>query len=243
MLVKGATREQILAAVKFAGERFGDNLTVKRLDFAGRTRNGADKYTLTITVKSSAGPGARRSPEGRRIAAACWHAHGALIDAMPDGVTVDTSTGAGGLRTVKPGDKWHDWRINDLPGSVWYYTWASSLCECEPSDAYAAGQTSRDARGLNMPADAPADADWPTFRRDNARSGYTKADLPAGGSVDLVVSDGGGNPAPAASAAAFWMRSTPDAGPMLGADAGGRLARIAENESVGSGSAMPSDRR
>jgi len=175
MLVRGATREQIIAAVKFAGERFGDNIAVKRLDAAGLTRDGRDKYILTLTVNTSSGPGGRRAVgTGRRIAAACWHAHGAVIDALPDGVTVTSSVGWGKPVTVKPGDTWHDWRVNDMPGSRWHHLSASDLCECDAADAYAAGQTYRRARGLDMPAHMPAVPYWTDAApfADTVHAGY-----------------------------------------------------------------------
>ena len=65
---------------------------------------------------------------------------------MPILTEVTATAGGDGPRTVKPGDKWHNWRVNDMPGSPWYNLSASDLCECDYSDAYRAGETYRDKR-------------------------------------------------------------------------------------------------
>lgn len=65
------TPHDLYAAVqKVSDEQYAGNLTFKRHP----SRSG-NFYNFTLTVLDSSKPGARRSPSGRRIAAACWHAH------------------------------------------------------------------------------------------------------------------------------------------------------------------------
>lgn len=49
---------------------YNENLTFKRLP-----EEIGLALSFTLTVHKSSGPGARRGERGRRIAAACWHAH------------------------------------------------------------------------------------------------------------------------------------------------------------------------
>jgi hypothetical protein len=64
--------------------QYGGNVIFKRPP----ERDGR-AISFTLTVKRSDGPGARRSATGRRISAACWHAHrdvlGAIFRVAPDG--------------------------------------------------------------------------------------------------------------------------------------------------------------
>jgi hypothetical protein len=63
--------------------------------------------SLRLSVASSRGPGARRSHSGRRMAAACWHAHRdvlrELFEQYPD-ATVRTA-----LATYKGKGGFEDW--------------------------------------------------------------------------------------------------------------------------------------
>lgn len=63
--------------------------------------------SLRLSVRSSRGPGARRSHSGRRMAAACWHAHrdvlAELFNQVPD-ATVRTA-----LATYRGRDGFLDW--------------------------------------------------------------------------------------------------------------------------------------
>jgi len=126
MLVRNASIYDIGKALRLTNEEFDRNITFRRLDFAGRTRQGGEKYTVTLTVNDSKESGARRSNTGRRISAACWHAYGTFMDNLPSGSEIVTSTSIG--RTVKsPGDRWVDWNI----GSRMYPMYYSDACECE----------------------------------------------------------------------------------------------------------------
>ena len=79
-----ASLEDVEASLKLTSARYyAGNLVFKR---APEQRGHWVHFTLT--VKSSAGPGSRRSYSGRRISAACWHAHRdvmlALFARIPD---------------------------------------------------------------------------------------------------------------------------------------------------------------
>ena len=119
MLVRNATRDDIIEALNKVNAEFDGNIKTKRFDHAGKTRQGDDKWNVTLTVENSKDAGGRVSGHGRRIAAACWHVHGTFMDSLPDG-TVIVSLG----RKVSPGDYWCDWRIG--PGSFYM----SESCDC-----------------------------------------------------------------------------------------------------------------
>ena len=70
-------------------------------------------------------PGVSIGPNGRRIAAACWHVHGDFFDALfaicPDAVVMSM-----GKVITKDGGNWQDWN----KGSMMYPKLASACCEC-----------------------------------------------------------------------------------------------------------------
>ena len=131
MLIKGATREEIHAALEEANTYFGGNLQFNRFDPAGSTRDGRQKHHVTLRVTSSKGPGHRlgfaysdRKP--RRLVSACWHAHGRFFDALPEGTEIQTSMGQSGTVTVLAGDQWNDYDV----GSIMRPRLMSEMCEC-----------------------------------------------------------------------------------------------------------------
>lgn len=63
-------------------DKYHSNLTCDAADLGTQRRPGTN---FTLAVKSSFGPGARRSWTGRRMPKACWHAH---RDVMIDIFTV-----------------------------------------------------------------------------------------------------------------------------------------------------------
>lgn len=121
MIIKGATRDQIEAAVDRTSRTYSGNIRIKSIAATGHTRAGAPKFSVTITCKTSKGPGARRSPEGRKVAAACWHAHGVFIDSLPASAQVESM----GVKT-HPGAPWRDWNA----GSMRAPKKMSQCCEC-----------------------------------------------------------------------------------------------------------------
>ncbi len=123
MLVRNATYEDICRALDKTNVDFDGNIKFKRCDYSGQTKQDRAKFTATLTVFDSSGPGGRRNREGRKIAAACWHVHGRFMDHLPDHVEVVVTTMP--CRYIfRPGDTWQDWNITTAPN------WPMSLC-CE----------------------------------------------------------------------------------------------------------------
>ena len=131
MEFRNVSREVLENALDAVNEMFGGNITWKRSpEHIRNTRQGGPVHLATLTVKDSSGPGARRSRNGRRIAAACWHAHGELFDAVwerEEMASIVVAGGPSGRRIMtSPADNWEDQNI----GSNWYPFYFSEACEC-----------------------------------------------------------------------------------------------------------------
>ena len=124
MLVRDATYEDICRALDKTNVDFDSNIKFKRCDYAGQTRQDRAKFTVTLTVFDSSGPGGRRGREGRKISAACWHVHGRFMDHLPDHAEIVSSMPT--RHVVKPGDPWQDWDV----GSYFAPMQMSLACEC-----------------------------------------------------------------------------------------------------------------
>lgn len=123
MLIKGATQEQLTKALETVNKRFDGNIQFNRFDHAGRTRDGKEKFNVTLRVESSKGKGARRSQNGhRRMINACWHVHGFFFDALPKGTEIKS-----GPYNLHPGDPWHDRNIGSQIEPLYY----SEACDCD----------------------------------------------------------------------------------------------------------------
>jgi hypothetical protein len=109
-------------ALEQSNKEFDDNLIFKRFEFIGQTRDKTDKYRVTLTVKSSKEKGGRIGHSGKRVAAACWHAHGTFFDNLP----VGTEIIVGNSNKIYAGDRWVDTNI----GSVYNPLYYSEACEC-----------------------------------------------------------------------------------------------------------------
>ena len=71
MKIKGLTISELRAAVEHVSNiNYSGNITFKR-----EPEQNGNFINFTLTVKDSSQKGGRRSNTGRRIAAACWHAH------------------------------------------------------------------------------------------------------------------------------------------------------------------------
>ena len=125
MLIRNATYDDIIEALNQVNAEFDGNIKTKRFDHAGKTRQGGDKYNVTLSVNDSRAKGGRRGRSGRRIAAACWHAYGTFRDYLPEGTEVISNT-AKGRDVEHPGDPWQDWNI----GSAYYPFYYSDACDC-----------------------------------------------------------------------------------------------------------------
>jgi hypothetical protein len=128
MIVKNANMDHFHAALAVVNARYAGNIKFKTLEPKGR------RISFTLTVVSSTigtgkakvtAPGVSIGPNGRRIAAACWHCHGDFFDALfrvcPDAVVMSM-----GKVITKDGGNWQDWN----KGSMMYPKLASECCEC-----------------------------------------------------------------------------------------------------------------
>lgn len=77
MYAKNCEISDLNRALDTVNEKYGDNIEYK----SGPEYRG-NRILFTLKVKNSRGPGARISPHGRRLPAACWHIHGDFFDAL-----------------------------------------------------------------------------------------------------------------------------------------------------------------
>ena len=128
MIVKNAALENFHAALAVVNARYDGNIKFKTLESKGK------RISFTLTVLSTTigkgkakvtVPGVSIGPNGRRIAAACYHVHGDFFDALfrvcPDAVVMSL-----GKVITKDGGNWQDWN----KGSMIYPKLASECCEC-----------------------------------------------------------------------------------------------------------------
>jgi len=147
MTIRHATYEQIIEALRKTNLIFRDNIVFKRCDHEEAHR--ALTHRVTLTVMATRGPhnvtlpGTRLSASpfsttkrgrGKRISAACWHAHGVffyyLISLDPEAVILSGGSLAhpGSYHKISSkGGNWVDWNI----GSAMYPIYMSDACECE----------------------------------------------------------------------------------------------------------------
>lgn len=72
MFVWGVTPTQLAKIVRtISADKYEGNVIFKN----GPEMASSKKMTFTLTVKRGAQPGGRRAPDGRKVAAACWHVH------------------------------------------------------------------------------------------------------------------------------------------------------------------------
>ena len=115
-------------AQKVLDEKFQGNITIKT-EPEKVQRDGRLVVHVRLGVKSSSGPGGRRSREGRKIAAACWHAYGEFFDAL---AAADPECE---IQVSNLNDrKWllaedHGWQDSNI-GSMYCPLRHSEACEC-----------------------------------------------------------------------------------------------------------------
>ena len=125
MQVRNVTSEDLSEALDKTNEGFEGNVQFRRCEHAGMTRQGTDKFTVTLTVFDSSAPGSRRSPTGRKIASACWHVYGTFMDALPEVAKIVSAYPTRHISS--PGDTWVDWPIR----AGGYHIYMSDACECQ----------------------------------------------------------------------------------------------------------------
>ncbi len=92
MKIKGISETDLRAALDSASAEFyAGNLQFKR-----EPERSGNFLHFTITVDNTRNPGGARSSQGRRIAAACWHAHRdfmrAIFKLAPDALLITALT-------------------------------------------------------------------------------------------------------------------------------------------------------
>lgn len=122
MKAKHVTIADLETAMADVNRQYNGNLEFDRLEANGKSVN------FTLRVKSSSGPGHRLGFHGRKMAKACWHAHGDFFDALfavkPDAIVI--SRGGPGAVVTKASGNWQDCNI----GSQVQPLLLSQACEC-----------------------------------------------------------------------------------------------------------------
>jgi hypothetical protein len=122
MIIKGATKEEVENALAKVNSEFDNNVRFKTFKELKPTRAHEPVFSVTLTVHSSKAKGARRTYDGHRLAAACWHVHGTFFDSLPEGTQIRVSR----MKPIRPGDAWQDWNA----GSQARPAFISELCDC-----------------------------------------------------------------------------------------------------------------
>jgi hypothetical protein len=120
-MVTTASLDTICKAMNRINKRYKNNVMFNRLDVVGK------RIHFTLRVRSSKGLGARRSHSGRRLACACWHAHGHLFEAILkyDPSAKIMSQGVKTTITVLGGN-WVDKNIGSMVQPIMF----SQACDC-----------------------------------------------------------------------------------------------------------------
>ena len=90
-------------------------------------KDGRTDWLVRLSVHNSRGEGSAVSHSGRRTSSACWHVWGTFFENLPNGTVVYTRLKDAPFVTVGQDDLWNDYKV----GSVYSYTYASQLCDCE----------------------------------------------------------------------------------------------------------------
>ena len=121
MKAKNITREEMEKALKMVNKKYKKNIVWKR-----DPEKSGNFLNFTLTVVDSNKVGSRRSAEGRRISAACWHVHGDLFEAMIE-IAPDVIIKSLDKTITAEGGNWEDMNI----GSFCYPLMVSEACNCE----------------------------------------------------------------------------------------------------------------
>jgi hypothetical protein len=120
-MIISATIPEIKKALEKANEKVQGNLMFAEIVRKRIGRDGDPKTKVRLTVKSSRAQGAKRTASGRRVAAACWHAHGYFFDSLPEGTKIQALN-----TTFQAGDVWRDWNEQ----SMGIIKPTSQCCDC-----------------------------------------------------------------------------------------------------------------
>ena len=120
MEFRNCTQDDLQAALVKVNEKYGGNVIWNRSpERVGR------RFRATLKVASSKGAGARRSHSGRRLASACWHAHGHFFEALFSIAPEAVVKSAGNMITRQSGN-WQDSNIGSMMQPLMY----SRACDC-----------------------------------------------------------------------------------------------------------------
>lgn len=114
-----ATIIELNRALELVNERFNNNIKFKRLD------NKGNRKIFTLTVKNSKDAGGRIGFTGKRVAAACWHAHGYFFDALFS-INENIYIYSMGKKITADSGNWQDKNIGSIMSPLYY----SQACKC-----------------------------------------------------------------------------------------------------------------
>jgi hypothetical protein len=127
MTALNASGSDLCKALFHVNSVFGGNIEFKNMQSIS-----ARRVRFTLTVHDSRGPGARLSPSGRRIAAACWHVHGLFFEELFKACPNAEIRGGHDPKTGRPllitadGGNWQDRNIGSVAEPFLY----SRACGC-----------------------------------------------------------------------------------------------------------------
>lgn len=125
-LPTGLSGDKIQNALESIQAKYNRNLRFKRFDFDGYSRDGREHYQVTLTVNLARDKGGTYK-NNRHVAAACWHAHGDFLEALPAGTIVRTSPRDRQPIEIGKDNVWVDYNV----GSLYRPLHASEACHCE----------------------------------------------------------------------------------------------------------------
>lgn len=115
-----ATLDTLQQALAETNKKYCGNLAFNRLEQDG------GRVNFTLRVNSSKGPGARRGFTGRRMAKACWHAHGDFFATV---LRLDPAAriASNGSVITAQGGNWQDKNIGSMMQPLMF----SEACDCD----------------------------------------------------------------------------------------------------------------
>ena len=119
-MITNATIEELEKALKAINQRYNGNITFRRIEQISKGR-----VRFTLTVHDSRGPGSRISPHGRRIKAACWHAHGHFFEVL-FAINPEAFVRSQGKLITKDAGNWEDRNIGSQLSPFYF----SEACDC-----------------------------------------------------------------------------------------------------------------
>jgi len=127
MIARNVTYGDLDHALNMVNKEYRGNIRFK----SGPTIKGKG-FSFTLTVNSSGSSGGRRSNTGRKIAAACWHAHRdffyALFELKPEAVVISSMARYEGFEDFE--QEYHNSGNRNI-GSQFQPLCYADACECE----------------------------------------------------------------------------------------------------------------